>query len=473
MCSLKTMMNRAASLFLCVVLLAGNLFSCTKTEPQSVNVQGEFLQENSTGYLSSDAAFSMDGIHGYIFENYGTFDMETLLSQSDYFSEDIENYLFEEYGAFISEASVAFLQADDFQNTVLVLDDGRELNINKVLIDLAIGGGIIIITSAIISIPAGPAFPVVFVINCSREMAAAAAGMALDAAISGAIEYAESGNKKNAGYAAIEGAAEGVKYGAIIGGAVSVAGTVFKTIRVATKGGKGEKVLASFADDAGKSGLRKIPAVKQAAVSNIDDAGRVNSRSVARRTNAASNVDDATKIRLAAERTRIASRFSGIKVTGKIDDMLRASDHVDDAVGKIVPVRVSKPEYDLYAKIKLKSKIVNGRPALVRGDIDPNFVPNVVIGGKKNTMTNLELMRSGKAPFIKTATGTEQVTLHHVRQQSDGVLAEILNQSEEKASGLYNVLHDSNLPSQVDRKTFDAERMQYWANRAKDFVEAF
>jgi len=166
---------------------------------------------------------------------------------------------------------------------------------------------------------------------------------------------------------------------------------------------------------------------------------------------------------------KVSPRFSKIKITGKVDDVLRVSDIADDAVSKVVPIRVSKTEFDFYTKIKLQSKVVNGRPALTRTDIDPSFVPNVVIGGKKNTMTNLELMRNGKAPFIKTATGTEQVTLHHVRQQSDGVLAEILPQSEEKASGLYNVLHDSNLPSQINRSSFYSERKTYWATRANDF----
>lgn len=90
-------------------------------------------------------------------------------------------------------------------------------------------------------------------------------------------------------------------------------------------------------------------------------------------------------------------------------------------------------EYNVYKNAGLYTKMVNGRLTLVR-DIDPDYVVTLKDGTR---ITNLELMSKGKAPF-DAKTG-QQLNLHHINQEKDGVLA-ILTKAEH--TGNDSILHD-------------------------------
>jgi len=161
------------------------------------------------------------------------------------------------------------------------------------------------------------------------------------------------------------------------------------------------------------------------------------------------------------------SRWARVSVTGKIDDFLRVSGIPSGAIAKGEKVAVSKAEMNFYKKLKLESTMINGRPALKRV-IDPMLKTTDEMG---RTMTNLERMQKGLSPYVINAAGkAEKVTLHHVRQQVDGVLAEVLK-TEEKS--VYNILHDAleqGQKSQIDRKVFGKEQKKYWMERAKEYM---
>jgi hypothetical protein len=118
----------------------------------------------------------------------------------------------------------------------------------------------------------------------------------------------------------------------------------------------------------------------------------------------------------------------------------------------------SEAEAGIYEGAELEPKEVNGKPALVRTDIDPTQKDAM-------DMTNLERMQSGRAPLDENG---KPIELHHIGQRQDSCLAE-LTLSEHRGAGNDNVLHNKLQESTIDREGFAAERSQHWKARAADF----
>ncbi|MFJ4133109.1 HNH/ENDO VII family nuclease [Pseudomonas cyclaminis] len=130
-------------------------------------------------------------------------------------------------------------------------------------------------------------------------------------------------------------------------------------------------------------------------------------------------------------------------------EQLGVPKEVLDAIG-------SEAEAKIYEGANLEPAEVNGKPALIRTDIDYD---------QKDAMgtTNLDRMKSGRAPL--DANG-KPIELHHIGQKSDSPLAE-LTSAEHRGNGNDNVLHNKQKESEINREDFDKERKDYWKARAE------
>lgn len=117
-------------------------------------------------------------------------------------------------------------------------------------------------------------------------------------------------------------------------------------------------------------------------------------------------------------------------------------------------------EYEVYKNAGLYTKMVNGKLALVR-DIDLNYVTELSDGTR---VTNLELMRNGKAP-IDPATG-KTYQLHHINQEVDSTLA-ILKEAEHQ--GNTSILHDAAKTGVHNADTGD----KLWPQKRENFWKAY
>lgn len=115
----------------------------------------------------------------------------------------------------------------------------------------------------------------------------------------------------------------------------------------------------------------------------------------------------------------------------------------------------SKAEYDVFKNAGLESRMVNGKLALVRKNINLNYVDEY---GR----TNLQRMQSGLAPLDPNGVPYE---LHHIGQNADGSLAILTQQEHDNA-----VLHGFKSISEIDRKVFAKQRKQFWKTMAKMLI---
>lgn len=109
-------------------------------------------------------------------------------------------------------------------------------------------------------------------------------------------------------------------------------------------------------------------------------------------------------------------------------------------------------EYEVFKEAGLKSVMVNGKAALVRGDIDLNLVDEF---GR----TNLERMNFGLSPIDSNGASYE---LHHIGQEVDASLA-ILTQAEHDSASL----HGFKAISEINRSAFNSQRKNFWKTMAK------
>lgn len=125
-------------------------------------------------------------------------------------------------------------------------------------------------------------------------------------------------------------------------------------------------------------------------------------------------------------------------------------DEIIDAIGSL-------DEYKIYDKANLKYAEINGKPCLIRSDID--MKQKDAFG-----MTNKERMENGLAPLDKNG---EKIELHHIGQKKDSPLAE-LSYSEHHKDGNYTILHDLNKETEVhgEGNNWKDEREQHWNARA-------
>lgn len=116
----------------------------------------------------------------------------------------------------------------------------------------------------------------------------------------------------------------------------------------------------------------------------------------------------------------------------------------------------TQEEYEVFKQAGLSSKMVNGKLALVRNNIDLNAVDDF---GR----SNLERMTNGLSPLDQTGLPYE---LHHIGQNADGSLA-ILTQGEHDNAAL----HGFKMVSEINRPEFKKQKTMFWKTMAKMLVE--
>jgi A nuclease of the HNH/ENDO VII superfamily with conserved LHH len=125
---------------------------------------------------------------------------------------------------------------------------------------------------------------------------------------------------------------------------------------------------------------------------------------------------------------------------------------------------------------KWKEKEVNGRKVYQRDDL---FDP---LAKDAKGRTNLELMKSGKAPI---GYDGKPINLHHVTQTEPGPMAELLQTTHKENSNLLHMYRNqydkswrdvdgtrrkyNSAPDPIDRGAFDKWKENYWKLRALDF----
>ncbi|MGG1009351.1 HNH/ENDO VII family nuclease, partial [Bacillus velezensis] len=119
--------------------------------------------------------------------------------------------------------------------------------------------------------------------------------------------------------------------------------------------------------------------------------------------------------------------------------------------------------FKVKGKVKAKGKVKDiSRRVYTMKDIDIN---------QKNRkgLTNLQLMKSGNAPFAKDGT---QINLHHLIQEEPGPMLEIPNSLHTKYSGIIHRLKSDGESFRNDpvlKAQYDNFRDRYWKWRAKQY----
>lgn len=108
-------------------------------------------------------------------------------------------------------------------------------------------------------------------------------------------------------------------------------------------------------------------------------------------------------------------------------------------------------EYNALKSADLKAKMVNGKTALIKENIDLNLVDEM-------GHTNLERMAEGYSPLDKNGHKYE---LHHIGQKNDATLA-VLTREEHDSK----FLHGFKEISEIDKKAFKKQRQQFWMTMA-------
>lgn len=117
----------------------------------------------------------------------------------------------------------------------------------------------------------------------------------------------------------------------------------------------------------------------------------------------------------------------------------------------------TEEEKTVYSDLPLEVGEVDGRESLLRPDDD--FLKLDEYG-----QCALDTTQEGKTAILDDG----DVTLHHIGQMNDSPLAELTRSEHQENT---KILHDSTIPSQVDRSAFDAEREDYWKARTQDIIE--
>jgi hypothetical protein len=121
---------------------------------------------------------------------------------------------------------------------------------------------------------------------------------------------------------------------------------------------------------------------------------------------------------------------------------------------EIVDAIKTKEECEVYKNANLTEQEINGRPCLVKTNIDMEQKDDF---GR----TNRERMEQGLSPIAKNG---ERVELHHIGQKPDSPLAE-LTTTEHRGKDNDTILHDKTQNSQIDRDEFQKEKEAHWETR--------
>jgi hypothetical protein len=222
-----------------LIFMIGGIIACSRQD-RYPNAENDFFDDT---FAFQNTGFSFDDEFS---ESFAMFDnIEFALFNVDFvfmneFAFAWEDFIFDRYGDYIDDVFVSVLTANEFNNTLLILDD-HQININRIIGNLAIGTGAIMVTSLVLPAVAPGIAPQVAILAI-RIVNDALIGAAINAGIMGAIEYFQSGDITAAGYKTIEGASEGFMWGAVISSVMRP----FTALRVMNRGQGVDGTLVNF-----------------------------------------------------------------------------------------------------------------------------------------------------------------------------------------------------------------------------------
>jgi hypothetical protein len=143
----------------------------------------------------------------------------------------IEREIYYRFGEYVDGVYIIDLQTKEYIDAHIQIDTRYDLNVSKILGNISIGIGAIII--AAIAIPAiVPALGPQIVVIVTQIVKTSIAGAAIDAALEGTITYIKTGGDTRATINhAIEGASEGFKWGAVIASGTEIASVAIKSAK--------------------------------------------------------------------------------------------------------------------------------------------------------------------------------------------------------------------------------------------------
>jgi hypothetical protein len=118
----------------------------------------------------------------------------------------------------------------------------------------------------------------------------------------------------------------------------------------------------------------------------------------------------------------------------------------------------SMEQYEILKQAGLKPVTINGKTALVRGDINLDYFDET------SKLTNLQRMERGLAALDPTGQPYE---LHHIGQRVDSTLA-ILSRAEHRQGGNDLIWHNKDITSSVHAlgNNWNVERTNFWIETA-------
>lgn len=313
---------------------------------------------------------------------------------------------------------------DDNGETTVVPLKGYDDTYEKVIKNVAIGSGVILICVTVSVVTAGagaPAASMIFAASAKSGALFAASSGALSGVIAGAATGIQTHDFDEAIKAGALAGSEAFKWGAI-SGAVAGGGTELVMLKTAARGGLTLDEAAVIIKDS------KLPAnfVKQI-----------------------HSMDEYHELVAIAEKGGLT-----------IQEMSTVCMNTGYPIELVKMFRSTKEGTVYFEQAGLYAKSINGQNALIR-TIDLNYKSE--LAGK--TVTNLERMKQG-LPAIDPASG-KAFQLHHIGQKVDSPFA-ILTQFEHTGGGNNTILHDPTIEEGVHSLISGAD----WATQKADFWKA-
>lgn len=314
-----------------------------------------------------------------------------------------------------------FTLGEDGETTVVPLE-GYDDTYEKVIKNVAIGSGVILVCVTVSVLTAGagaPAASMIFAASAKSGAIFAASSGALSGVIAGTATGIQTHDFDEALKAGALAGSESFKWGAITG-AVSGGGSELVMLKTASRGGLTLDEAAVIIKDS------KLPAnfVKQI-----------------------HSMDEYHELLAIAEKGGLT-----------IQEMSSVCMSTGYPVELVKMFRTTKEGTVYFQQAGLYAESINGQTALIR-TIDLNYKSE--LAGK--TVTNLERMKQGYAA-IDPVSG-KPFQLHHIGQKVDSPLA-ILSQYEHTGGGNNTILHDPNIHEGVHSLISDtewmAQKMDFW-----------
>ena len=311
---------------------------------------------------------------------------------------------------------------DENGETTVVPLEGYDDTYEKVIRNVAIGTGVILICVTVSVVTAGagaPAASMIFAASAKSGAIFAASSGALSGVIAGAATGIQTHDFDQAVKAGALAGSESFKWGAI-SGAVAGGGSELVMLKTAAKGGLTLDEAAVIIKDS------KLPAnfVKQI-----------------------HSMDEYHELLAIAEKGGLT-----------IQEMSKVCMSTGYPVELVKMFRTTKEGAVYFEQAGLYAESINGQTALIR-TIDLNYKSE--LAGK--TVTNLERMQQG-LPAIDPASG-KAYQLHHIGQNVDSPFA-ILSQYEHTGGGNNTVLHDpaiqEGVHSLISNSDWTAQKVKFW-----------